>query len=83
MIYRSQNFNWIIQIDFFDKQTLFISHLFRLYKKHVKKRSKRQNKSNFYKDKKIKIKYIIYRIKYRNVPGFFWMCMFMLKINLT
>ena len=54
MIYRSQNFNWIIQIDFFDKLTLFTCHLFRLYKKHVKKGVRDKTKAIFIKTKKSK-----------------------------
>ena len=34
--YKSQKFNWLIQIDLFDKLTLF-----RLYKKHVKKKTEK------------------------------------------
>ena len=43
--------------DFFDKLTLFICYLFKLYKKHVK-RVRDKTKMIFKKTKKIKIKYI-------------------------
>ena len=49
--YRSQNFNWIIRIDFFDKLTLF-----RLHKKHVKKdRTRQKNQNKIYKCARDKI----------------------------
>ena len=38
--YRSQNFNWTIQVEFFDKLKLF-----RLYKKYVKKYKKKYKKN--------------------------------------
>ena len=49
--YRSQNFNWIIGIYFFDKLTLF-----RLHKKHVKKdRTRQKNQNKIYKCARDKI----------------------------
>ena len=55
--YRSQHINWIIWVDFFLTNSLFIWYLFRLYKKTLKK-SQRLNKNDYSKDKKIKIKNI-------------------------
>ena len=63
--YRSQHINWIIWVDFFLTNSLFIWYLFRLYKKNVKKESeikqkwllKRQkNQNKKYKCAKIRIK---------------------------
>ena len=51
--YRSQNFNWIIQIDF-----LINSHLFRLYKNYVKedKKKTKKNQNKIHKCAKNRIK---------------------------
>ena len=51
--YRSQNFNWTIQVEFFDKLKLF-----RLYKKYVKKYKKKykKNQNKIYKCAKNRMK---------------------------
>ena len=56
--YRSQKFNWIIKIIFFDKFTLYLFVIYLDYIKNVKKKQEIKQKCFLKRQKKLIMKYI-------------------------